>query len=282
MENHESEIKALISLFDDNDEVFSHVRNVLIGKHGKKALPFLYDSLKFSNEFNELTRERIQQTIADIRQDSLASGLKNWAENGAIDLTEGLFWIAQTENPTLTLDGLRGQLDELVFEAWRNYKYAFSPTEQIYNLNRTFFQELGFKPNINHFHLPENSMLDKIIEKRTSNPIGLCIIYAHIAQSLKFPVYGVNLPNLFVLTYKSPQVQFYINVFNLGVIFSKHDIENYLLQMRINPAENFFEPCGNLDIVRRVLNNLLLAYEKTAEAEKYNDIKKVIRTVFER
>ncbi len=60
-------------------------------------------------------------------------------------------------------------------------------------------------------------MLHLVLENKRGNPLTLCVIYLLIATKLDLPVYGVNLPNLFILTYKHPVVdQFYINVYNKG------------------------------------------------------------------
>jgi regulator of sirC expression with transglutaminase-like and TPR domain len=91
-----------------------------------------------------------------------------------------------------------------------------------------------------------------------------------ISQKLGMPVYGVNLPNLFVLTYKKDELQFYINVFNKGLIFNKTDIDNYIAQLNLEQNEIYYQPCSNLEIVRRVLRNLILAYEKAGD-DSYKD-----------
>ncbi len=64
-------------------------------------------------------------------------------------------------------------------------------------------------------------MINQVLESKKGNPISLAAVYMLIAQKLKLPIFGVNLPNLFVLIYKSEELNFYINVFNRGVIFSK-------------------------------------------------------------
>jgi hypothetical protein len=63
-----------------------------------------------------------------------------------------------------------------------------------------------------------------------------------IAQRLNLPVYGVNLPNLFVLTYRSASGQFYINVFNRGLIFTKKDIDQYIDQLNLKRWIRFTNP----------------------------------------
>jgi regulator of sirC expression with transglutaminase-like and TPR domain len=107
------------------------------------------------------------------------------------------------------------------------------------------------------------------------------VIYLLIARKLGLPVYGVNLPNLFVLTYKSHNTQFYINVFNRGIIFSKTDIDHYIAQLNIKPKDIFYNPCTNLEIIQRVLRNLILSYEKTGEQEKIKEIENILKSTLE-
>jgi regulator of sirC expression with transglutaminase-like and TPR domain len=94
-----------------------------------------------------------------------------------------------------------------------------------------------------------------------------------VAQKLKLPVYGVNLPNLFILTYKDEQTQFYINAFNRGLIFSKQDIENYISELHLVPQNSFFDPCTSLEIIRRALRNLVMSFEKMGEHAKAEEVK---------
>ncbi len=97
-----------------------------------------------------------------------------------------------------------------------------------------------------------------------------------VAQKLKLPIYGVNLPSLFILTYKNDSSQFYINAFNKGLIFTKDDIDNYLHQLNLAPIDVFYQPCSNIDIVARVLRNLVISFEKLSEMERVDDVKKML------
>ena len=120
-------------------------------------------------------------------------------------------------------------------------------------------------------------MVSTVLDTKKGNPITLCAIYLLVAQKLGLPIYGVNLPNLFVLTYKSAEVTFYINAFNKGLIFLRNDIVNYLEHLKIEPQENFFEPCSHLEIILRSLRNLGHAFEKLGEVSKVEEIKILIR-----
>jgi regulator of sirC expression with transglutaminase-like and TPR domain len=103
-----------------------------------------------------------------------------------------------------------------------------------------------------------------------------------VAQKLKLPVFGVNLPNLFILTYKDDRnTQFYINAFNRGLIFSRQDIENYINELHLPPQESFFEPCSNLEIIRRVLRNLVMSFDKIGEHAKAEEVKELLLIIAE-
>jgi len=149
------------------------------------------------------------------------------------------------------------------------------PLDQVKKINLGIFQKLRFSANTKNFHAPSNSMINIVLEKRKGNPISLCIIYLLIAQKLNMPIYGVNLPNLFVLTYKSGQHQFYINVFNKGLIFSKADIDTYVRQLNIESQKAFYEPCSNKDIIQRVFRNLIHSFERLGDLEKVAELKEL-------
>jgi regulator of sirC expression with transglutaminase-like and TPR domain len=116
-------------------------------------------------------------------------------------------------------------------------------------------------------------MLSWVFQTKKSNPIGLCVIYMLVAQKLRMPIYGVNFPNIFVLTYKNEETQFYINVFEGGLIFSKQDIDEYLPKINIEPQKKFYIPCDNIEIIKRILRNLIMAYENSEEIDKKEEVK---------
>jgi regulator of sirC expression with transglutaminase-like and TPR domain len=153
------------------------------------------------------------------------------------------------------------------------------PFDQIKLINTGIFEKLKFRANNKNFHSPGNSMINVVLETRRGNPISLSILYILIAHKLELPIYGVNLPNLFMCTYKTDRHQFYINAFNKGLIFSKSDIENYVQQLHLNPMDLFFEPCTNEDIIKRVLRNLVISFEKLSDHHKSDEVKQLLKSI---
>jgi regulator of sirC expression with transglutaminase-like and TPR domain len=119
-------------------------------------------------------------------------------------------------------------------------------------------------------------MLSSVLDTKRGNPLTLSSIYLLVARKLGLPIYGVNLPNLFVLTYKSEDYNFYINAFNKGLIFGRKDISNYLEQLKIEPREEYFEPCSHLAIILRMLRNLKQAFEKLGDQDKVEEIQELL------
>ena len=51
------------------------------------------------------------------------------------------------------------------------------------------------------------------------------------------------------------------------MIFNRVDIDNYLAQLNLTPNDIYYNPCSNLEIIRRVLRNLIMAYEKSGDED---------------
>lgn len=273
----DNELKALISLLDDEDkDILNHVEKKIISL-GDTIIPYLES--EWENNFNPVVQKRLEDLIHTLQFENLVERLKDWKEQGAQDLLEGMWLIATYQYPDLELSKLRKDLEQIYYEAWLEFRDDAHPFDQIKILNSVIFSKLKFGANTKNFHAPGNSMINVVLEGRKGNPITLCVIYLLVAQKLKMPIYGVNLPNLFILTYKSEETQFYINAFNRGLIFSKSDIDNYISHLNLSQMDLFYQPCTHLDIIKRALRNLIVSFEKLGDVQKMNEIKLLMETV---
>jgi len=274
----ESEIKALVQLLDDDDqEVVTHLEEKITSL-GTSVIPLL--ELEWENTFNPFIQERIEDLVHGLQFELLQERFLAWKEAGAENLLEGL-WIAATyQYPDIKLEDLTRQIEQMYHETWRQMKEEMNPRDQVKVLNDVFFNQFRFRPNTKNFHSPANSMINLVLETRKGNPISLCAVYMMLAQKVGIPVFGVNLPNLFVLTYKLTDADvFYINVFNRGLIFTREDIDNYVENLQLQKQTLFYEPCTNIDIVLRVLRNLIVSFEKLGEHRKADEVKITLRNM---
>jgi regulator of sirC expression with transglutaminase-like and TPR domain len=214
---NEKEFKALVSLLDDeDDQIVSHVEGK-IRSIGKEIIPFLEH--EWENNFNPLVQRRIEELIHNLQYELLKERIQEWFDSEEKDLLTGLWLITTYQYPDLEMEKLTQELEQIYYEAWLEFKPDLYAFDQVKILNGVLFNKLKFGANTKNFHSPGNSMINVVLETRKGNPITLCVIYLLVAQKLKLPISGVNLPNLFILTYKDQNTQFYINAFNKGLIF---------------------------------------------------------------
>lgn len=271
----EKELKALVSLLDDDDtQIVAHVKEKILSI-GVSIIPLL--ELEWESSFNPKAQQRIEDLIHVLQYDLVKERLKEWYASKDHDLLTGMWIVSTYQYPDTELLKLKQDLEQIYYETWLEFRNDLYPFDQIKVINSVLFGKLKFGPNSKNFHSPGNSLINVVLETRKGNPITLSVIYMLVAQKLKLPVYGVNLPNLFILTYKDDKnTQFYINSFNRGLIFSKQDIENYINELHLTPQTSFYEPCDNVEIIKRALRNLVMSFEKMGEHSKADEVKMLL------
>ncbi len=271
------EIRALVSLLDDDDiEVITHVEEKILSL-GDVIIPFL--ETEWESNFSPDVQKRIEDLIHHLQFTSLREKLIFWKKAEKGDLLKGLWLVATYQYPDLDFKKLKKELDKVYYEVWLSHRTYASPFDQVKNLNSVIYTKLDFKANTEDIHSPSNSMINLILETKKGNPIGLCCVYMLIAERLHMPVFGVNLPNLFILTYKSEEAQFYINVFNRGLVFGKSDIDDYIKKLNLSPQAQFYEPCNHIDIIQRVLRNLILSFEHLKDQQRVDEVKMLLAAI---
>lgn len=277
------EIKSLIRLLDDPDkEIFEHIHDKLIS-YGGEVIEYLESA--WEQAFDPIQQERIANLVHEIQFGLVKEELKLWYQGGAFDLLQGVLTINKYQYPDLDEQKVINQIEAIKRDIWQQMIYDISPAEQVKLINHVFYNIHGFSGNTSNHQDPQNSYLNQVLESKKGNQISLAIIYSIIAQKLDIPVYGVNLPQHFILAYVDETqesefeggILFYINAFNKGFIFGRRDVDMFLKQLNLKAEKQFYEPCANADIVRRVLRNLISAYENLGSTEKVAELNELLR-----
>jgi regulator of sirC expression with transglutaminase-like and TPR domain len=271
---NKKEFQALVSLLEDEDqEVNRHVEGKIMSL-GSEVIPFLEE--QWENSFDPNIQRKIEDMIHTLQFSQLKERFRAWKEEGGESLLEGMWLISLYQYPDTELNDLNKEIEQIYYDIWVELKEDLHPYDQIKIINGALFTKLKFRANTKNFHSPNNSFLKSVLESKRGNPISLSVVYMLVAEKLGLPIYGVNLPNLFIITYKSEEVQFYVNAFNRGLIFSKKDIDNYLANLNLTPKPIFYEPCSNEDIIKRVLRNLIMAFDKLGEHHRSEEVKELL------
>jgi hypothetical protein len=286
-----SSVPALIRLIDDpDDQIFEHVRSQ-IKSYGKEAIPLLENSWE-SQDFGLLFQNRIENIIHEIQFEESKKELILWKNSDHKDLLEGAIIISKYQYPGLNPQLIRNEIDKIKKDIWLEINNQQTAFEKIKVFNKVFYEMYLFKGNTKSFHSPLNSFINTVLETKKGNPLTLSLIYSVIAQSLNMPVYGVNLPNHFVLCYMDENqinlmlsdrskygVLFYINTYSKGNVFYENDIVQFLSQLKILPDRSHFEPCSNSIIIQRMLTNLIASFQQVGNLNKVNELIE-LRSIF--
>ncbi len=276
------EINSLIRLLDDPDkEVYEHIHEKIVS-YGGEVIEYLESA--WEQAFDPIQQERIANLVHEIQFGIVKEELKLWYQGGSFDLLQGVLIINKYQYPDLDEQKVINQIEVIKRDIWLQMIYEASPAEHVKLINHVFYNIHGFSGNTSNHHDPQNSYLNQVLETKKGNQISLAIIYSIIAQKLDIPVYGVNLPQHFILAYVDETresefdggILFYINAFNKGFIFGRRDVDQFLKQLNLKAEKQFYEPCANADIVRRVLRNLISAYENLGSTEKVAELNEML------
>jgi regulator of sirC expression with transglutaminase-like and TPR domain len=281
-----AEVKAMISLIDDpDDSIYRHIKGQLMAM-GPEVIPVLENEWE-TKEYGLIFQSRIEQLIHEIQYIAVKKALREWIEKGANDLLEGCIIIAKYQYPDLDEGRIKKRIHQMKHDIWLELNENLTAFEQIRIINHILFDIYGMGANKKDFHAPQNSFINMVLDTGKGNPLSLSIVYILVCQQLDLPVYGVNLPNHFVVAYMdqynimrktddAEEVLFYVNPFSRGSIFNRKEIEQFLKQLKVEPHHSFFYPCNNITIVKRLIANLSGAYEKMGALDKMNEINELL------
>jgi regulator of sirC expression with transglutaminase-like and TPR domain len=285
------QITALIRLVEDPDpEVFGHVKTKLL-ELGRDVIPTLENTLEIRKTqfaFDLDHEERLRRIIKEIHFNQVKTELEQWRASSNRDLFKGSIIVSKFQFPDVDEKIVEGELDQIKQKVWLEINENNTAFEIVKIFNHVIFDLCGFESSKNNFYAAENSFINQVITSKKGNPLSLSILYSVIAQRLQIPIYGVNLPNHFVLGFVDEfqtlkmlgmnddrNILFYINPFSKGRIFDHNEIENYLRSLNLPMQKNYFEPCSNTEILKRMLTNLTFAYNKEGDSDKVECIREL-------
>ena len=278
----------MIALLDDSDkEVIEAVTGNLM-QQGTLVIPELERA--WESTLDEKLQVRLENLIQEIQFNRVKDDLNRWNKTGGEDILEGAFYVARFQFPEISMDKINDQIESIRKDVWIEINSNLTALEKVKILNYILFDLHKYNRNHSDFYSPQNSYINQVIETRKGNPISLSIVYLAVAWKLGLPIYGVNLPKNFILAYKdefrhwdsadeSDDVLFYINPYNKGAVLGRREIDYFITQQQLKPHPSFYTPCSNRDIIIRLINNLILSYEKLGYTQKITRLKELLRVI---
>jgi regulator of sirC expression with transglutaminase-like and TPR domain len=255
----ESQKLALLKLLSDEDpSVYQAVRARILsaGDHAWLRPHCLSP--------DPLIRRRVQEIVDHLaRQGSddrfLAFCLTQGEE---FDIEDAAWLLALTRYPEINLAAYRALLDSYAADVLPRIDTSHPSRKSLLVLNRHLFHDLAFIGNEADYYNPENSYLNRVIDRRTGNPISLCLVYLCLARRLNIPVAGIAMPGHFICRFQTSTDTVYIDAFNHGRFLSKADCIRYLQQSNFGAQEGFLSPASPRRLLLRICSNLHQIYNQ--------------------
>jgi len=251
-----------------------------------KQLPYLLNLLDDDSKFvkqtvfkelkafgSSLSQElmRLPQKPSGRQREVLQEFLRSDAQDRLVELWPGWLAIADDKEKLEAAfgllsefqvgldrkDDLKSRLDYLCEE----YKALYHESNP-YKLSRYLFQDKKLTGVHADYYDPANSSLVHVLEKKEGIPISLASIYILVGARLGLDIEGCNMPGHFLARFKSNNRWVFIDCFNGGRVLFKKDMVAWGKSYSQDIEDILEEEVSAETVIRRVLNNLILAYRK--------------------
>jgi regulator of sirC expression with transglutaminase-like and TPR domain len=290
VEKNDIELPALIRLIDEPDEKIYRQIRLQILAFGEDALTRLENARE--NSFDTFAQKRLAEIIRTIQTESLHQDIAQWVLTGAGELFNGALLISRFENPGLDVAGVSRSLARIIQDVWLEMNDQMSLLDKVKVVNHILFDVHRFAATKPGATAPEHYFIQDVLENKRGSSVGLGILYLIVAQSLKLPVFGVDLPFNFVLAtldkaparnpdaYLNAPVMFYINPVYKGMVFVRREIDRFLKESKIEINPAYYQACNNVTVIQRMVLELRSICEREGQTEKmdgFDDILGLLR-----
>jgi regulator of sirC expression with transglutaminase-like and TPR domain len=178
-----------------------------------------------------------------------------------LDAAELALLVARDEYPDLDLAAYAVQLDDLARQARPRMRGDLEA--RVAGLSQFLFDELRFRGNVQHYYEPDNSYLNRVLDRRLGIPITLSVVTMAVGTRAGLEVHGLGLPGHFIVKAVEGDQEVLFDPFHGGQVLTPCDCELLVQQVTGQPfalTAKDLQPIPTGLLVRRILNNLKGVY----------------------
>jgi regulator of sirC expression with transglutaminase-like and TPR domain len=262
------EVNALVRLLDDPDgEVQEQVQRRLtdLGRDALPALRRAYDASRGEQ------RDHIDAVVRRLHWNDVQTAWHAIMESDDPNLERGAFILALYRFPNLDVEAYQDTLDDWADQVEDRVMTSVG-VDRARVLMEFLADEIGLTGNRDDYDDPNNSYLNRVIDRRVGIPISLAVIAIAVADRLAIPLYGVGMPAHFLVKYTDARGEVYFDVFNDGQPVSREECVRFLLRAGIQPKPAYFEAASSEDILLRMLRNLRHVARSSGNEQMYAEL----------
>lgn len=257
------DVRAMVDLLaDDDPEIRARVISHL-ARAGHRAIAALESARPTVPH-----ADRIAEALAAIHRANAFGALERFAAVEPDGLAEtGALLVARVLNPALDPTGVHQALDDLAARAPEPMR-ASNPTIALPALAAHLYEGCGFDGARADYPNPANSLLDRVVERRTGLPITLSVVYLAVAGRVGIPLEGVGLPAHFLLRHPGAADRPYLDPFNHGRLLGEADCADIVRAHGFALRREHLTAVSPQEIAARICRNLIVAYRRRRDHER--------------
>ena len=271
----ESQRVALVKLLaDDDPAIYQAIRDKILS-FGETARDWLRPHALSSDP---LLRRRTQEIIRHFDRHAADNSFLSFClkQGEDCDLEQGVWLLAQTQYPDINTEAYSALLDNFAGELRQRIEPQKRAAHILTKMVEYVCGELGFKGNEQNYYDPENSYLNRVLDRRTGNPINMCIVFLLLARRLHLPMAGIGFPGHFLCRYQSSSDEIYVDAFNGGKLLTKADCIHHLVRGNYDLHEQYLAPVSTRRILARSCGNLHQVYTRLGHKDEITRLQRYL------
>ena len=192
------------------------------------------------------------------------------------DIFEASLLLAKRSDPALDIERYLHILHAWSVELRESMPTSGDITQRIGALNRFLFEDKGFHADHDDFYNPDNSRIDKVIDRRKGIPVSMSIIYVALGQRVGVDLQGVSFPGHFLVKVVVEEGVFVLDPYHYGVSLSEEQLERLLKHAApdasMSMLAEFLEAASPEETVMRLMRSLKTIYRQRNNHEEALEI----------
>jgi regulator of sirC expression with transglutaminase-like and TPR domain len=179
--------------------------------------------------------------------------------------------IAALRGGPIDMLGLAREIDLIAEDVREQAGNTLDPEALAHAIDHELFVVRGFCGNSEAYDDPENSYLDRVIERRLGIPITLSLVYMEVAQRVGLRCDGVGYPGHFIVRCGEPEQPIYVDPFHQGARLDRAELIAGLRAFNLGGASysSFLTGITRRQMLQRMLNNLHTVFRASRDLSRW-------------
>lgn len=271
----EGQKRALITLLTDDDpDIYEHIHQTIVDQ-GPSAVDWLQSyALDDDPRLRRRATAIIDHFVRQTADTAFLGFCLNKSEN--IDVEMGAWLLAKTNFSGINVEAYSAVIDNYASELKDRIDFGAPANKILATINFYLYHYLGYCGDMESYYDPQNSYLNRVVDRHRGNPISLSAVYMFVCKRLHLPVVGIGMPGHFICRFQTTRELIYIDPFQKGKLMTKGECKKMLIQSGHDPHESFISPVSPRRMLLRMCSNLQHAYSTQDHAKEAHQMQHYI------